>query len=40
MKSLFTENWGVLVEAAYNMAIDDLEDADSLSIGWGLFYRL
>ncbi|HEU4427441.1 MAG TPA: porin family protein [Myxococcota bacterium] len=35
----FSENWGVLVEAAYNMAIDDLDDADYLSIGWGLFYR-
>ena len=35
----FNERWGVLVEAAYNMAIDDLEDLDALSIGFGVFYR-
>ena len=35
----FNENWGVFAEGAYNMAIDDLEDADYLSVGFGAFYR-
>jgi opacity protein-like surface antigen len=36
----FNQNFGLLLETVYNASTDNvLDDADYLSIGWGLFYR-
>lgn len=36
----FNQNFGLLLEALYNKSTDDvLDDADYLSLGWGVFYR-
>lgn len=35
----FTEQLGLLAEVTYNLPTGDLDEAEYLSIGWGLFYR-